>query len=1530
MNSGSSVDRETPQLGTDIFVTDVNCWLPGIGDLGGFCEKLFLSVTPRTDIGADAVVQDVIDSLTHALSEDVSHVLICGDDSAQIDYANSVLGAVGVLKSLTPKSFSGRSALFRALNYVPTIKPPSKSIVLLCCEANSANGMPSFVYIKMKLGSSMDLCDDALARFPLTHLRVSARQGEWAEKLKSKHTFPAEAVSLIVTPYGTDPANFEVALKILDSTDVSLDEYRQLTGMPCPERVTRALASTSLVGDSQTLNDFVAFTSATLALHQKIIPRTTDDIMASVSAPVQKKQLPLGLKVETEARPWIHPVSPVETLEPRRVLVCSASGSAIVLEEPSQGLGTSYTSLIKRFDTEVFLFAAPDSERLVANLIQFRDFIQDRLQADERVELADVASALNAQLGLTPPEFTAKASIVASSLSDLLDKLNQLIQSISNFDQSETTLGASIAAETQRRARGVYSAHGAFNPERESGKGIAFLLPGLGAAYPDMLADLCFHFPEVRQVFDFVDRLALKSGDVIPPSTLIFPRASGRGSSTALLATMDSAVVTVILAEWALYRLLHQFGIKPDVLLGCSTGEFASLAMNDSIDIVEAAGTFYKLSTGVARSVSPQSLADMRSVCVAAEWSVLEPLAVRTSAPIYLGAEMGPKYSIVSGPRAAMDEFAAMMERNRIDFYPLPVAIPYHTPLVAGRVSTEQNEVQQLDMRAPAIPTWTCSDEALLPSDLNALRAWSVKLFEKPIRFRSTVRKMHDSGVRIFLEVGPKGALIPLLSQSLADKPHLGIAVNLPNRTGVSQLHHMLAALHCAGVHLDTTPLYSSRQILPLRPLSRLVSDWMSIDDSVDDPTDDLVSDSHAAFLDEPTAHSTGLPDVSPADFGLSVEEAADQSEADEIESCDDSDNVLSSFMGTLQEFHTRMLIAQELVMRNYLENPFHPDDHQNEPEEPGIHCGEVETTVGASRHQPGSGQLNQFDASADQITSENRFAFVADDKFDVQSSCFGLTLDLKKHKFLLDHAIGGSPRSGRQGRVYLVPLMVTLELLCEAASIFLPGNVVSAVRNVRAYKRVQVEETPLNLRVRIRSCDVQSGKVVAELIGDYKDAKNVTPEVESRAQELYVQADIYLSAHYGSDVSSINPPPDLAPSRFAGKKLYGAGSMFHGPLMQAVESMQTAPRCQVGSIRCKNYDGWFANGTPHSLLIDPLLLDNASQLVLYQMFEADLPATALLPFHIDSIEFYDSFEKHKGTSLKAQAKLYALNERGTHADIEICDRTGERLLARIESIHSRAIILPPAVRQYIENPAENYLSLPLNEFAAEGNAAVFRSLSSKDLDLDQTSLSWLGDYLLSSDDRQYSPPQRTGMERRQREWLLGRIVAKDAVRILLQRTYGIKVRAADITISRTDENAPVVVIPSLGPAIPVPQVSIAHSNEVAVAIAVPGHHDTPGIDIEKIEHRDSDFSEIAYTGRERELMRSLNEDINRSTTIFWAVKEAACKAGGTGLRKVDHIEIESVQLDSGTANAVDSRTGKRHKLRFSNSGEFIIAVVCS
>src|SRR5205085_2349475 len=116
---------------------------------------------------------------------------------------------------------------------------------------------------------------------------------------------------------------------------------------------------------------------------------------------------------------------------------------------------------------------------------------------------------------------------------------------------------------------------------------LAFLFPGEGAQYVNMLADLCGHFPAVRVCFDEMDRAFADHPRGYVLSDLVFPRpafSDAERSTERLLWQMDVAVEAVHTANRAMHVLLSDLGLHPDALLGHSTGEYSALRAAGALD----------------------------------------------------------------------------------------------------------------------------------------------------------------------------------------------------------------------------------------------------------------------------------------------------------------------------------------------------------------------------------------------------------------------------------------------------------------------------------------------------------------------------------------------------------------------------------------------------------------------------------------------------------------------------------------------------------------------------------------------------------------------------------------------------------------------------------------------------------------------------------------------------------------------------------------------------------------------------------
>jgi phosphopantetheinyl transferase (holo-ACP synthase) len=346
--------------------------------------------------------------------------------------------------------------------------------------------------------------------------------------------------------------------------------------------------------------------------------------------------------------------------------------------------------------------------------------------------------------------------------------------------------------------------------------------------------------------------------------------------------------------------------------------------------------------------------------------------------------------------------------------------------------------------------------------------------------------------------------------------------------------------------------------------------------------------------------------------------------------------------------------------------------------------------------------------------------------------------------------------------------------------------------------------------------------------------------------------------------------------------QLYGPKTMFHGPSMQAVKSLdKVGNKAIAGKATANPAAHWMPNLASANFLLNPLLLDNSSQFVLFYLYEKNLSATALLPFFIESIDFYIN-PADLAAEVEVAATLPALSERATEAEVEVV--SAGQVALRINSINSRRVVLSDTWQNFVASPSTSFLGSSilttelLNKQLRERCAIV--QVSQDVLNDDDVILEWCLDYLLSKNELN----QWRGIgqsKKRKIDWLLGRIAAKDAVRMLVKNGIGRSLGPHDVEIHSNADRSPYVIIKDK--AIPAVAISITHTNGKGIALATfvdPNHPSNPGIDAETISPRDTDFASSFMQPSELKHLASYpSAALNAEITRIWTAKESMYKA---------------------------------------------------
>jgi phosphopantetheinyl transferase len=463
-------------------------------------------------------------------------------------------------------------------------------------------------------------------------------------------------------------------------------------------------------------------------------------------------------------------------------------------------------------------------------------------------------------------------------------------------------------------------------------------------------------------------------------------------------------------------------------------------------------------------------------------------------------------------------------------------------------------------------------------------------------------------------------------------------------------------------------------------------------------------------------------------------------------------------------------------------------------------------------------------------------------------------TFSLATMPHLADHCFYRQPNGWSEptDRYPVVPLTTILELMADAARALSPGRTVIGIRDVQALRWLAVAP-PVTITTKA-SLDADS---------------NVTVVLEGYARGTVLLAEGYPASPRLPDRPLTGPRPCTVTAR----GLYTDKWMFHGPAFQGVTELgPVADDGIVGELTVPSAPG--------------ALLDNAGQLLGFWVMAQARHNQLAFPAAIEQVSYYGP-SPCPGERVTCVVRICSLSTTEVIADVELRRPDGQ-LWARIDRWRDRRF-----VTDEVTFPA--YL-FPERNRIAQRQAGGWYLLRDPWPD-PATREMFMRCYLGAAERAEYQ--RRT--PRAARQWLLGRIAVKDAVRQWLWDAGAGPVFPIEITVTNDSSGRPRVTGPFDEP----PEVSLAHTGSLAAALVgdpgcVPGAGTGVGIDIEQIADRDDRTVAAILTDAERGLLDTLcssdpgSSDQTRSSWItrFWTAKEAVAKAAGTGLGGRPHTFV--------------------------------------
>jgi len=407
-----------------------------------------------------------------------------------------------------------------------------------------------------------------------------------------------------------------------------------------------------------------------------------------------------------------------------------------------------------------------------------------RFQAENRRELlraltaalADPFPAFQHPLPRFAPQAGVRVAVVASSV----DEFTARLASVRKLVERENGPGV---FETERAL---------YWQKREGRPRIAWVFPGQGSHYPGV--------PEAIQKSPIAAKVLGQLDEELQHQGLL-PFTPDLGTTSFDPANdLWGSQIWILGLSLALAAELDQWGLRPDVVLGHSFGEYSALVVGGCLMLPQVVRMVKARADAVATTVQERG----RLISVRGTPSAVEGILRTLPVPVTFTHFNAPQQVVIAAHVQDVARVRQALAAAALAAVPLAVPVAFHTPRLAAAEKLLKQRYRAERFLAPNCGFLSATSVRYL-SEPDDLCSALVRQLTQPVQYLPAMERLLAEDVQLVLEVGPNQVL-SRLNRDISGGRALCLGMDVPGRLHAERRLLIQAAMEIIGLG-ETTPL---------------------------------------------------------------------------------------------------------------------------------------------------------------------------------------------------------------------------------------------------------------------------------------------------------------------------------------------------------------------------------------------------------------------------------------------------------------------------------------------------------------------------------------------------------------------------------------------------------------------------------------------------------------------------------------------------------------------------------------------------